>query len=70
MLPLTFAKVGETHKIRKIGGPDKTRRHLMELGFVVDAFITVVSSVEGNLIVSVKESRVAISSEMASHIMV
>ncbi len=70
MVPLTLATVGEKYKIRRIGGSDKVRHHLMELGFVVDAFITVVSSVDGNLIVNVKETRVAINSDLAARIMV
>ena len=70
MLPLTMATVGEKYKIRRIGGSDKVRHHLMELGFVVDAFISVVSSIDGNLIVKVKETRVAIDSGLASKIMV
>lgn len=70
MLPLTLAKVGEKYKIRRIGGSDKVRHHLMELGFVVDALISVVSSIDGNLIVNVKETRVAIDGALAAKIMV
>ncbi len=70
MLPLTLAKMGEKYKIRKIGGADATRRHLLELGFVVDAYVSVVTSANGNLIVCIKESRVAIGSDLASKIMV
>ena len=70
MLPLTMATVGDTYKIRRIGGTDKVRRHLMELGFVVDAYVTVVTAIDGNIIARVKDSRVAVSSDLASKIMV
>ncbi|MBQ7721493.1 MAG: ferrous iron transport protein A [Kiritimatiellae bacterium] len=70
MLPLTLATVGEKYKIRRIGGSDRVRHHLMELGFVVEAYVSVLSSVDGNLIVKIKDSRVAVSGEMAARIMV
>lgn len=70
MMPLTMAKAGETMTIRKISGKDEVRQHLAELGFVVDTAVTVVSSIMGNLIVQVKDSRVAIDQTMANRIMV
>ena len=70
MMPLSMVKAGETNIIRKIGGKDETRRFLESLGFVMGGFITVVSEINGNLIVKVKDSRVAISKEMANKIMI
>ena len=70
MMPLAFADVGEENIIRRIGGRQETKKHLENMGFVVGGTVTVLSTNNGNLIVKVKESRVAISSEMASKIMV
>lgn len=70
MLPLSMAKAGETVTIRKITGRDEVRQHLAELGFVVDGEITVVSEIGGNLILQVKDSRVALDRSMASRIMI
>ena len=69
MIPLTAAKAGETVTIRKISGRDELRRHLAELGFVVDSNVTVVNEMAGNLIVQVKDSRVALNREMANRIL-
>ena len=69
-MPLTMAKAGETNYIKKVGGNEETKRHLETLGFVVGGAVTVISSLNGNLIVNVKDSRVAISKEMANKIMV
>ena len=69
MMPLTMAKTGETVTIRKISGKDEVRQHLAELGFVVDSTVTVVSEMAGNLILQVKESRVALDKSMAMRIM-
>ena len=69
MIPLTAAKAGETVTIRKITGRDELRRHLAELGFVVDSNVTVVNEMAGNLIVQVKDSRVALNREMANRIL-
>ena len=69
MMPLTMAKPGETVTIRKIIGRDSVRQHLAELGFVVDCPVTVVSEIGGNLIVQVKDSRVALDRGMAGRIM-
>ena len=70
MMPLTFASVGEENMIRKVGGNSEIRAHLENLGFVTGGNVTVVSNIGGNLIVNVKDSRVAISREMASKILV
>ena len=69
-MPLTMAKTGEEFTIKKVGGKSETRRFLESLGFVVGAIVTVVSENAGNLIVSIKESRVAIDKTMANKIMV
>ncbi|MCI8829350.1 MAG: ferrous iron transport protein A [Ruminiclostridium sp.] len=70
MEPLTMVKVGETATIRKISGKDELRQHLAELGFVVDSDVTVVSKIGGNLILQVKDSRIALDKTMANRIMV
>ena len=70
MMPLTLAKEGEVNLIKKIGGREDTRRFLENLGFVVGGGVTVVSQISGNVIVNVKDSRVAISREMANKIMI
>ena len=70
MIPLTLANVGEESMIRKVGGSPETKKHLGDLGFVAGGNVTVVTTIGGNLIVNIKESRVAISSEMARKIMV
>ena len=70
MMPLTLAKPGETVTIRKITGKDELRQHLAELGFVVDSTVTVVSEIAGNLILQVKDSRVALDRNMATRILV
>ena len=69
-MPLTMAETGETVKIRKISGKDEVRRHLAELGFVVDNDVTVVSEIAGNLIVQVKDSRIALDKTMADRIII
>ena len=70
MMPLTMAAPGAPVTIRRISGRDEVRRHLAELGFVVDSSVTVVSEIGGNLIVQVKDSRVALDRTMANRIMV
>ena len=70
MMPLTMAKAGETVTIKKITGKDEVRQHLAELGFVVDGVVTVVSEIAGNLILQVKDSRIALDKTMASRIMI
>ena len=70
MMPLTMAKAGETVTIRKITGKDEVRLHLAELGFVVDSQVTIVNEIAGNLVVQVKESRLALDKTMANRIMI
>ena len=70
MMPLVFANIGEQNIIRKVGGSPEMKKHLEDLGFVAGGSVTVVSSMGGDLIVNVKESRVAISREMAGKIMI
>ena len=70
MCPIAFVGVGNTATIRKITGDDQVRRHLAELGFVVDEEVTVVNEVDGNLILKVKDSRVALGMDMAARILV
>ncbi len=70
MMPLTLADIGDELIIQKIGGKPETRKHLENLGFVAGHTVTVLNTVNGNLIVKVKESRVAISYEMAQRIMI
>lgn len=69
-MPLTMLNIGETGKIKRIGGNEETRRFLNNLGFVVGAEVSVVSAVGGNVIVNIKDSRVAINEDMAKRIMV
>ena len=70
MKPLSLAQVGEENIIKRIGGSPEVKRHLENLGFVVGGEVTVVNTLGGNVIVNVKEARVAISKEMAVKIMV
>lgn len=70
MMPLTLAGVGEVNTIRRIDGNEETRRFLENLGFVAGSEITVLSAIEGNVIVNIKDSRIAINKDMARHIMV
>ena len=70
MMPLSLAQVGEENIIKRIGGSPEVKRHLENLGFVVGTDVSVISTIGGNVIVKVKESRVAISQEMAQKIMV
>ncbi|MCI8422721.1 MAG: ferrous iron transport protein A [Lawsonibacter sp.] len=69
-MPLAMAPLYESLTIRKITGRDEVRQHLAELGFVVDSQVTVVSQIAGNLIVQVKDSRIALDRGMASRILV
>ena len=68
MMPLSFAANGEENIIRKVGGSDDVKQHLCDLGFVPGGSVTVVSANGGNLIVSVKGCRIAVSREMANKI--
>ena len=69
-MPLTLANVGEPNIIRKVGGGPETKKHLEDMGFVAGGSVTVITMMGGNVIVNVKESRIAISKEMALKIMV
>ncbi len=70
MMPLSLSSIGEETMIRKIGGSSEVRSHLQDMGFVPGGEVKVVSEIGGNIIVSVKESRVALSKELASKIFV
>jgi ferrous iron transport protein A len=70
MMPLTLANIGEENMIKKIGGKPEVKKHLENLGFVVGGNVTVITTLGGNVIVNVKEARVAVSKEMAMKIMV
>ena len=70
MMPLLLANVGEENVIKKIGGSPEGKQHLENLGFVVGGNVTIVNTMGGNLIVNVKETRVAVSREMAQKIMI
>ena len=70
MMPLTMAGIGEVNTILKIGGNEETRRFLANLGFVTGTEISVVSAIGGNVIVNVKDARVAVNSDMAKYIMI
>lgn len=69
-MPLTMANTGEENIIKKVGGKENTRRFLENLGFVAGGAVTVVSEIGGNMIVNVKDSRVAIGKDMANKIMI
>ena len=69
-MPLTLANVGEENIIKKIGGNPDMKKHLENLGFVAGGNVTVITKIAGNIIVNVKEARVAVSKEMAQKIMV
>lgn len=70
MMPLTLAEVGEENIIRRVGGKQEVKAHLENLGFVVGGAVTVINTIGGNVIVNVKESRIAVSKEMAQKIMI
>lgn len=70
MMPLTLANIGEENMIKKIGGKPEVKKHLENLGFVVGGGVTIINTLGGNVIVNVKEARIAISKEMAQKIMV
>ncbi|MGN1442414.1 MAG: ferrous iron transport protein A [Acutalibacteraceae bacterium] len=70
MMPLTLADVGEENIIKKIGGKQDVKNHLENLGFVVGGTVKVINTIGGNVIVNVKESRIAVSKEMAQKIMI
>ncbi|MBE6117858.1 MAG: ferrous iron transport protein A [Solobacterium sp.] len=70
MLPLTYADTGSVNIIRKITGKPEVKKHLEDMGFVAGAPITVVSTVNGNLIVNIKDTKVALDRELATKIMI
>ena len=70
MMPLVMADADEENIIRRVGGSPEMKKHLEDMGFTVGGAVTVMNTIGGNLIVKVKESRVAISKEMAAKIMV
>jgi ferrous iron transport protein A len=70
MMPLTLTEPGEESIIKRVGGNPEMKKHLEDMGFVAGGAVTVMNTIGGNLIVKIKESRVAISKEMASKIMV
>lgn len=70
MIPLDLADIGKDNVIKKIGGSPDVKKHLEDLGFTAGGLVTVVSAMGGNVIVKVKESRIAISREMARRIMI
>lgn len=70
MMPLTMIGTGNSGTIQKIGGNEEVRRFLANLGFVTGAEVSVVSAIDGNVIVNIKDARVAVNSDMARHIMV
>lgn len=69
-MPLSMVKTGEANTIKRVGGKEETRKFLENLGFVTGSVVTVVSEISGNMIVNVKDSRVAIGKDMANKIMV
>jgi ferrous iron transport protein A len=70
MMPLTMAKIGEENRIKKVGGKEETRQFLAGLGFIPGTSVKIITAIGGNVIVGVKQSRVALSREMAAKIMV
>jgi len=70
MMPLALADAGKENIIKKVGGSQEVRQHLKELGFVEGSTVTIITALNGNVIVKVKESRIAISDEMARKIMI
>ncbi len=70
MMPLILSEIGEENVIKRIGGKSEVKSHLENLGFVVGSTVTVINSIGGNIIVNVKNSRIAISRELAQKIMV
>lgn len=70
IMPLNLADIGEENIIKRIGGKQEIKAHLENLGFVVGGAVTVINTIGGNIIVNVKDSRIAISKEMAQKIMV
>ena len=70
MLPLSYAQINEANVIKKVSGNPEVKRHLEDMGFVTGAVISVVSSVNGNLIVNIKDTKVALDKQLAMKIMI
>lgn len=70
MMPLIFAEPGEENIIKKVGGSQEVKQHLADLGFVPGGVVSIISEIGGNLIVNIKDSRIAVSREMAGKIMI
>lgn len=70
MMPLIFANPGEENIIKKVGGSQEVKQHLADLGFVPGGIVSIISEIGGNLIVNIKDSRIAVSREMAGKIMI
>lgn len=70
MIPLIFAQIGELNYIKKVGGNPEVKKHLEDLGFVPGGSVSVISAISGNIIVNVKDSRIAISEEMGRKIFI
>ena len=70
MMPLSLANIGEENIVKKVGGSPDVKKHLEDIGFVAGGKVTVISSLSGNVIVNVKNTRIAISEEMARRIMI
>ncbi len=70
MMPLSLASVGEENIVRKVGGNPEVKKHLEDLGFSAGSIVTVISETAGNVVVNVKDTRIAISKEMATKIMI
>ncbi|MCU6748335.1 ferrous iron transport protein A [Faecalicatena acetigenes] len=69
-MPLTMAEIGKVNTIRKVKGNEETKRFLGNLGFIAGAKVTVLSVISGNVIVNIKDSRIAVNADMARHIMI
>lgn len=70
MMPLTMARTGEINVIKRVGGKEETRKFLENLGFVTGSPVTIISEISGNVIVNIKDSRVAINKDMANKILI
>ena len=70
MMPLTFAEIGESNVVKRVTGKPEVKKHLEDMGFVVGSVVVLVSKINDNVIVSVKDTRIAISSEMATKIFI
>jgi len=69
-MPLVFAKIGDELEVKRVGGTPEFKKHLEDMGFVPGAVVKIISTINGSLIVNIKDSRIAVSREMAEKIMV